>query len=311
MFITRFYRDSIYFLTLLIALTWHAHAQQVPSSVLPRGFLERTIAPPPSVNPVDENTANALQDTMLYGTLANIQKPLAPFSYGENTVFVHYDTFQNARVSIAFAHENYSITHALVRLQSNTKVMVYVMPKNTRITTLHYRLIINGVWTHDEQNPNSVVDGSGIRVSSTTMNPLPQEFFPSITYNSETQQARFFLYLNTESSSLIQDTTLATIDTATIKHRAVYLVGDFTGWDPFLFQMKKLDSISNIYYIDVPLTKGTYYYYFQVGNYNILDPKNRSIVPRRTHNLYVNALFIQHKIDKYTGSAYLVAKTSQ
>ncbi len=257
---------------------------------------------------IEKVTQEALLDSMLYTILASIKSPTAPFSYGKYFIFTHYDKSEDARASIAFADEQYAQTHHFVRLKSNPKILVYILPKKETATTLQYRLVINGVWTHDYQNPNSLIDENNVHVSTSTMSPLPRMFFPSFVYNSKKKQLRFFLYLDIENPQTLTDTSLQEVDATTIQHVPIYVVGNFSAWDPFLIRMQKSPEQENLYYADVTLDKGTYYYYFQVGNYDILDPRNRSIVPRRTEDLYVNTLIINNAIDAKTGAPYLIAK---
>lgn len=273
-------------------------------------LFERIIGKKEPIVPAEAPTQKALSDTGLYETLAGLQGPVAPFSHGAYTIFVYYDAAKDSRVMASFANEQYSRLHPFVRLQSNASVMVYALPKKTEAQTIHYRLVVNGMWTRDEQNPFSTVDANGVRVSIANAKPLPAVNSPSVDYDGTTKTARFYLYLNTEQSSIVYDTSLTGIDTASIAHGPVYLVGDFTGWDPFLVRMQQSDSDAHLYYADVTLGKGNYYYYFQAGNYDVLDPKNRSIAARRTDNLFVNTLAIETTVDPETGRVYLMARTN-
>ncbi len=259
---------------------------------------------------IEKATKQALSDIMLYGMVAGITAATAPFSYGQYTVFIHYDKSEDARVSIAFAEENYAQVHHFARLTSNPRILVYVLPKKEIETTRYYRLVINSVWTYDYQNPNSIVDDNSIRVSVVTMKALPHLFFPSFVYNKNKKQLRFFLYLDKKKYQTLTDTSLRSINPKLIEYVPVYVVGNFTAWDPFLIRMHEYPEQENLYYADVYLDEGAYYYYFQVGNYDILDPQNKNIVPRRTENLYVNTLFIDKKKDTNTGASYLIAKKS-
>lgn len=307
---------TAFLLTVLITYGANAQSPIAENTTQPSviSSLTKTIVniiqDPFPVGNVEEPTKKVLADITLYGIMADITSPTAPFSYGEYAIFIHYDKSEDARVSIAFAKENYAHTHHFVRLTSNPRILVYALPKQETATTHYYRLVINGVWTHDYQNPNSIIDDNSVHVSVAAISALPRVFFPSFVYNRHTKHVRFFLYLNKKEYQMLTDTSLRPINPYIIEYNHIYIVGNFTAWDPFLIRMHESPDQENLYYADVTLDKGTYYYYFQVGNYDILDPKNRNIVPRFTENLYANTLFINKTRDTNTGAAYLVAKKS-
>lgn len=256
---------------------------------------------------VDQYTSQALRDTTLYSSLAKISKPMAPFVYGQYFIFIHYTTDPNDRVFISFERDNYNQLFSYITLEANTDVRVFVLPGTHTTQTLRYRVVINNLWSSDPQNPRTIVDANGIRVSMVTIPPVNPLFLPPVVIvNNNTM--RFYLYIYMGAFPL-KDTRLHHIDYSALSSSQIYLSGDFTGWNPYLIPMRPVENANNLYYADVPVREGTYYYYYNLGATDALDPKNNAMVKRRATGTYVNMVEVRTEIKETTGAKTLVVST--
>ena len=232
---------------------------------------------------------NALQDSDLYTVLAHTNSEVAPFIHGIHIIIPYYGDSKDT-VFIAFEHENYTKTHAFASIEENPSLQVYIIPRTDIIQEIHYRLIINGIWTIDSQNPRFFIDNYGIQVSSVLVPKLPLLFYEPIVLKDDT--IRFYLYIDSHKVPL-KDTNLNTISGIDIVENPIFLTGSFTNWDPFLIRMNMLDDNKNLWYADVPIQQeGIHHYYYHATTTDFLDPKNLSISKRTINNDYVNSFSI-------------------
>ncbi len=247
-------------------------------------FVGKAPSPPNSVE-----TQQGLQDTLLFQALSSIKEQIPPFIYDKYAVFTYFDTNENSSVSIASSTNNYKEPLPFFRLQSNKKVLVQLIQRKAYDTTLQYRMVINGVWSYDTSNPNTIIDPNGIPLSTITIPSLDSQYIPSFIPLGN-NRVRFVLSSATSAINL-HSTAMrgAAIDLS--KAHAIYLNANFTGWDPFLLKMEQNTIIDGAYIADVTLSPGTHYYYFQIDGKGILDPKNDDIVQLK-NGLYVNRIVI-------------------
>ncbi len=285
------YALSFFIFTVLLYISYAqtisdyaSSAQDIIANIIKKDLAKTRIPPIPL------ETRQALSDSTLYNTLANIKGGREPFPYGKYIIFVYYDEHEDTRVNISFTYEKYSQIYQYTRLKSNPKILVYVLVPPIGMFEIQYRMIVNSTWTHDIQNKNYILDSNGIKISTAKAAPLPASMLSSVIYNTNSGIARFY-FQKEEITQVLKDTFLDKITLENIHEKAIYLTGNFTEWDPFLIVMKETYPNSNLYYADVHLTPGTYYYYFQMGNYNLIDPKN-NIISKRKNNSYVSTIII-------------------
>lgn len=255
---------------------------------------------PPITTTIDNTTNTALQDLSLYSTLAEVTKPIVPFLYGQYFIFIHYDDTQKDRTFIAFEHEYYNELHRFVRLTNNKNVSVFILPQLYVNQNINYRMVINGIWMIDYNNPQSQIDSRGIQVSSVFI-PMVNPLFLSPIVKIDESTIRFYLYLNSNKLAF-RDTNFNVISPQNITKQTVFLTGNFTNWDPFLLPMTPVENVDNLYYVDISLKEGTYYYYFQMGSTDILDPKNKQISKRNSSGTLVNSFEITSTVMETTGA---------
>lgn len=211
--------------------------------------------------------------------LLSIKKAGTPEIFEDAVIFTFPST--SRRLGVAFAHEGFSTVHWFKKLmksenlsdravtdessdkRENTSSPVYVdsgllffvyeFPEGMK--ELEYRLIIDGLWITDPNNPNYRMDPSTGIVHSIVALP---EIYPvdiekrSVVYTAPAGSLRFMF------------------DGDPGQH--VTVAGTFNNWDPFMYQLE--ETRPGHYELVLPLPPGTYRYVFYYRGSRILDPNN-------------------------------------
>jgi len=211
--------------------------------------------------------------------LLSIKKASAPEIFDDAVIF----TFPSSsrRVGVAFAHEGFSTVHwfkklmkventlepdtagqiaksrtqnsGLAYVDSGLLFFVYEFPEGMK--ELQYRLIIDGLWITDPNNPNYRMDPSTGIVHS--LIPLP-EVYPAdiekrpVVYQAPSGHLRFMF-----DGEPGQRVTVA---------------GTFNNWDPFMYELVEIRP--GHYELILPLTPGTWRYVYYYKGERVLDPNN-------------------------------------
>lgn len=172
-------------------------------------------------------------------------------------------------VAAAFRHENYGELHVFSRTEAGLFALIYEMPSD--VEDVAYRLIVDGVWTPDPNNPNTLSEAGAV-LSSFSIPPEARPGFRTGGPRVEDGRVRFILRQNAVrghflagvgGSSYRFDEPFEELD--------VRLVGSFNDFDPFVHI---LDFTGDGYRIDLPLPPGNYGYYFLIEGRRVLDPGN-------------------------------------
>jgi len=199
--------------------------------------------------------------------LLSIHGPEAPVFVDNHVIFTADSGLR--RVGVAFAHENFAnvywfrpliIPQDRLNWQPDTVYLpnmyrdsglqfhVYKIPANLR--ELEYRLVVNGLWTIDPQNPQTRRD----TVSGLAMSVLNLPYRP-IAPNP----------LNGLPEGL-------NFSFRGPPGEIVTVAGDFNGWDPFMYELKEYPA--GTYSLTIPLPPGTYQYVFYHRGQRYVDPYN-------------------------------------
>lgn len=266
-------------------------------------FIRNSTRAQSSISNIDEYSKEALNDSILYSVLANINTTPEPFVYGEYFIFVYkkLPTEKNDRIAIAFEHELYAKRYPFITIKSNPTISVFVLSRLHEDQHINYRIIINNMWTIDPYNTSVQIDSRGIQISSVFIPKLNPLFLPPIV-KLDNETIRFYLYMR-EGYLSIRDTRRNLVDTydPNFVNSSIFLVGSISKWDPYLIQMQMVDDVENLFFVDVPAATGVQYYYYNVGASGFLDPNNNNIVRRNTTGMYVNSFTITPHIEKITG----------
>jgi len=188
--------------------------------------------------------------------LLGIQKPGAPVIHENLVIFTAASDIR--RIGVSFAHEKFITIYWFKQLlipndrinpvmlpgekepsphkDSGIQFFVYQVPE--RISELEYRLVINGLWTTDPENSQTVRDPSSglsysvIKMPHRILKPNPLNGMPD----------GLLFAFNAPSGE------------------SVTVAGNFNSWDPFMYEMK--EGPKGTYSILLPLPPGTYQYVF-------------------------------------------------
>jgi hypothetical protein len=119
---------------------------------------------------------------------------------------------------------------------------------------IEYRLVINGLWTRDPENPNTSRDGiSGSTLSVISVPPR---------HTDGPMQVRQRDGLNLEFRGSPGET--------------VTVAGSFNNWDPFMYELR--EGPAGVYTIHIPLPSGRYQYVFFYRGERVVDQFNSNRV---------------------------------
>ena len=197
----------------------------------------------------------------------------APVIFNDAVIFTAPSNVR--KIGVSFAHENFSSIYWYRQLlipqdrlfapipegkkepdpyiDSGYQFHIYEVPNH--IKELEYRLVINGLWTTDPDNPQTRRDPvtglflSVLSIPYRAVNPNPLNGLPDGLNFSFTGPPG----------------------------EIVTVAGNFNSWDPFMYELK--EGPAGIYSISIPLPSGTYQYVFFHRGQRQLDPYNS----RRTY----------------------------
>ncbi len=202
-----------------------------------------------------------IESTTFNNLMAGISRSREPVVSGRYIVFTASGTSRHA--GIAFEYENYRNIHSFQRLvrknEKNEKqktadtVLFYISEIPPGLNEIRYRMVIDGLWTTDPMNQDSVYDyGNGMNISI-----VPVEYYEVFqTQNVNRGQVRF-TYTG-ESGKTIR------------------LAGTFNNWDPFMYEMA--ETSPGKYELILPLPAGKWYYAYFEGSTQLTDNTNREQV---------------------------------
>lgn len=202
-----------------------------------------------------DKDAPVLPDTYEYDTLvASIRGVSEPHVSGDFLVFTADKSARS--VGIAFDYEDYKVIHPFNLHKSRNfegevtdSWWFFVTTKPKKIRSVSYRLVIDGLWTTDPNNPDVVFDErEGITMSRLK---IPAED-PAVTETLASGQTHFVCFAKPGQN--------------------IRLGGTFTNWDSWIYTMREVEP--GRYELDVPLPEGTYYYAYFVGMTRFIDTTN-------------------------------------
>ena len=159
-------------------------------------------------------------------------------------------------VGIAFDFEDYKTVHpftAYIGTDENGKQtpkhLFYCYERNHKISTIKYRLIIEGLWTTDPLNSVKEYDDD-VNLYFSVVNAVNAD-----NYNTEVTEDGFVHFVYRADPG-----------------EEVWLSGSFCNWDPWIYTMH--ETRPGIYELNLPLADGTYYYNYYIGFTPTVDNTN-------------------------------------
>jgi hypothetical protein len=199
--------------------------------------------------------------------LLSLPGPQAPELYEDAVIFTAPSAHR--RVGVAFAYEGFAKVYWFRQLIVSQDPLGAPIPKGKKVPNpyrdsgilfyvhqlpkdlqeLDYRMVIDGLWTTDPNNPLAKKDSvTGIAYS---VLPLKPDKTPTV--------------LDAPAGSLHFSFKGPPGETVTV-------AGNFNDWDPFMYELAEYPA--GIYSLTLPLPPGTYQYVFFHRGERFLDPYN-------------------------------------
>lgn len=196
------------------------------------------------------NYQNFELDTLLH----EIDKATAPIITEDYVIFTCEPNYRY--VGIAFNFENYQTIHPFQLLTHTDedgvikrKHMFYAYKRQHKFTSLKYRLVLDGLWTADPLNPSKEYDDSVNLWFSKVEDPDSVKIYTQASKSDSVH----FIYKGASGQT-------------------IHLAGTFSNWDPWIYQL--YETSPGVYELNLPLTKGKYFYNYYIGMTPILDNTN-------------------------------------
>ncbi|RKX86459.1 MAG: hypothetical protein DRP58_04430 [Spirochaetes bacterium] len=201
----------------------------------------------------------------IHTEISELKKAKSPIFIDNRILFTYSngDKFIR-RVAIAFETDNYKSVFPLMKNENNVFFITTKIPEN--MESLHYRLIVDGVWTDDPVNVDSFLSPERLKVSRIV---IPRKYREQLTSPIVENRTVKFIYKDNSN-------------------KLVYLSGNFNNWDPFMFRMKEESDNPGTYSISMRMSPGKHYYKFVTDGISIQDPNN----PLKAYDSRGNAVSI-------------------
>jgi len=231
-------------LLLILPLTGYASEAAPAAEGEGGGEASKKPLPPPVPNGPDNI------ETYLHLQVSNMTKAEAPRVQDRSLILTWKGDGQPRYVAAAFQHENWRQKHIFWRNKNGVYFLVYDLTTDTP-QQLQYRLIVDGLWQGDPQNPDRIRNDQGIALSRVTLPSaaLPAHHGPVLGSFGEVE----FVYHGKAG-------------------KTVSVIGNFNQWDPFATPLEEVHP--GEYHLKVTLPPGAVLYRFVEGTRSFLDPNN-------------------------------------
>jgi len=152
-------------------------------------------------------------------------------------------------VGAAFSSDNYQTIQSYQKNEYGIYFLVLPLQSDE---VIDYRIIIDGIWIKDPENPDSVRDRNGLFLSRLTFPPSQRARQLSPVLNEDGGTVEFYI--------------------KTGPGKRVYLAGDFNRWDPYMTALKEKEP--GFYSTELSIKPGRYAYYFVIDGEPVPDPLN-------------------------------------
>ena len=194
------------------------------------------------------------QDYELDMLLHEITGATAPVITDDYIIFTVEPKYRFA--GIAFDFDNYQTIYPFQVLNqvddTETKTrrhMFYCYKRQHNRNSFKYRIVLDGLWTTDPNNPNKEYDDNlNLYFSRVDV----KDGIKIYTASSENNSVHF-IYKGQSGQK-------------------IRLGGTFTNWDPWIYELN--ETSPGLYELDLPLASGKYYYNYYIGLTPILDNTN-------------------------------------
>jgi hypothetical protein len=188
-------------------------------------------------------------DPQIRTALGGIETAGPPRIVNEYLLLTYRSDLPPRFLGAAFSHENFATVHSFVRNEEGIYLLVFPIPETS--TELQYRLVIDGLWTLDPQNPNTRQDPFGHLVSVVSIPRSSKKVRESpILRTGRYVQFRYF----------------------GPSHTRISVAGDFNAWDPFSHPL--LETTPGVFETTIRIRPGRHFYHFVIDGTILPDPLN-------------------------------------
>ncbi|MDC7240465.1 MAG: glycogen-binding domain-containing protein [Spirochaetales bacterium] len=207
-----------------------------------------------------------VNDINLHLKITGITEASAPEVWRDYLILTSKPSHDARFVGAAFSTDNFQTVYSY---QKNSHGVYFLVMPLPAAEIVDYRVVIDGIWIEDAENPDSVRDRNGLYLSRLTFSPEQRvrQFSPVI--KSERGTVEFYI--------------------RTAPGKRVYLSGDFNRWDPYMTALREEEP--GLYSTELSIKPGRYAYYFLIDGEPVPDPLNFQKNQNRTGE-EVSILFI-------------------
>jgi len=156
-------------------------------------------------------------------------------------------------VGAAFEHEGFAVIHPFERNENGVFILALPVPLKRR-EGLVYRIVKDGAWSCDENNPRRRLDPvGGVELSVVDVPYLSDLHLGKYAILGEDGRTARFIFRGAPGET-------------------VAVCGDFDNWDPFIHAMA--ETSPGVYELSLPLSPGAHCYAFVYRGELVADPLN-------------------------------------
>ena len=191
-------------------------------------------------------------DGVLHLHVMTLRQAESPQIVGDYVLFSFESPIPVRHIAAAFAHEDFQVLHHYERNVHGVYVLALVPQAGIELLT--YRIVVDGLWMPDPNNPSQSRAPEGTLLSSVdTAGAFPVPRTSPIT--KADGRIEFYYYGTTGQT--------------------VYVTGDFNYWDPFMYRLH--EESPGEYMLSLPVEPGLHAYRYVVDGKPLLDPLNPSV----------------------------------
>jgi hypothetical protein len=175
-----------------------------------------------------------------------------PIVMGGDLYLFYHSHLPVRYVSVAFDFDGYTKQYLMYRGEGDIFYVKVTPPLGYK--KVKYRYVVDGLWTHDENNSDFQENFLGNKFSLLSLPDWNTTF--ALQNPVITDQGRVILYYLGSSG------------------QTVSVAGNFNNWNPFINQLKEESDRPGVYSIELDIPPGDVYYYFVVAGNRYLDTLN-------------------------------------
>lgn len=181
--------------------------------------------------------------------VSTMRRAHPPHIEGDHVVLSYRPDRPVRHVGVAFARDSFGTVRDMVRNRHDT--FFYLFKPEPGTDEIVYKLVVDGLWMTDPLNGDSIEGMAGSRLSR-------YRFVDAFPERPE--------------SPVVSDTGTVRLIYRGETGRRVYVTGDFSHWDPFLYRLEETEP--GLYRGSFSFPSGVHLYQFVVGGRPISDPLN-------------------------------------